>query len=212
MLIPKDEWISSINDMLKRPQDRQPKPARFALFFSVVCSVALLACFGCNEKEAPLAKVESLEASQIAPDFELTGIDSKTYHLSDFKGQVVVLNFWATWCGPCVLEMPSLERLHQSLKNKGLVVVTINADSPGSDAAVKKFSESYGLNFPVLRDPNYIAADKYSVTGFPETFIINRQGQFVAFKDPDSGNQTVRIISDRPWDSGNYIKELERLL
>lgn len=207
MLILKVELINSINDMQKRPLRKRSKLIRLALLL-----VTVLAIFGCNEKEAPVTKFESLKSSEAAPDFELVGLDSKTYHLSDFKGQVVLLNFWATWCGPCVLEMPSFERLYQSLKAKGLQVIAINMDAPGSDAAVKKFSESYGLNFTVLRDPNYLVADKYGVTGFPETFIIDREGKFISFKDPSSGNQIVRIISDRPWDSVNYLKELESLL
>ena len=174
--------------------------------------IILLVDLGCNDKEVRLGASSLFHAQDAAPDFELTGIDSKVYHLSDFRGQVVLLNFWATWCGPCVLEMPSLERLHQTLKDKGFRVVAINMDEPGSDAAVKKFSESYGLNFTVLRDPRYGIADKYGVSGFPETFIINREGKFVSFKDPSTKTEQIRIISDRPWDSVNYLKELESLL
>ena len=181
-----------------------------SLFFTSL--LILLCCLGCNDKERPISGPGSLKAQDLAPDFELSGIDSKTYHLSDFRGQVVVLNFWATWCTPCVLEMPSLERLHQTLKEKGLRVIAVNMDDPGTEAGVKKFVESYGLNFAVLRDPNYSAAGKYGVSGFPETFFISREGKFISFKDPLTGTESVRIISDRPWDSVNYLKQIESLL
>ena len=132
---------SSIDDMAKRPLSNRSKQLRYSILLA-----ALLGGFGCNEKEAPVSGPSVLKTDEAAPDFELSGIDSKLYHLSDFKGQVVVLNFWATWCAPCVLEMPSLERLHQSLKDKGLRVIAINMDAPGADAEVKKFSSSYGHN------------------------------------------------------------------
>jgi peroxiredoxin len=207
LLIPRVELKSSIRDTVRRLLSSNFKPLSFYLTI-----VMLLCSSGCNDKELPNSGSGSLKAFDLAPNFELTSIDSKIYHLSDFKGKVVLLNFWATWCGPCVLEMPSLERLHQSLKAKGLEVITINMDAPGSDSAVKKFAESYGLNFKVLRDPQYGAADKYGVSGFPETFLIDREGKFIAFNDPASGRQSVRIISDRPWDSGKYLKQIESLL
>jgi peroxiredoxin len=181
-------------------------------YYIVFLGCVLLGCvFGCTDKEQPITKQDKIIAGELAPDFELQGLDSKIYHLSDFRGKVVLLNFWATWCVPCVLEMPGLERLHQALQAKGFTVLSVNMDD-GGDEKVKKFVESYGLNFGILRDPKYAAADKFGVTGFPESFIIDRSGKFVDFKDPYSKTPKVRIISDRPWDSVNYIKELEKLL
>ena len=172
--------------------------SRLKLLHLPLVLLMLISSFGCNEREPRVAPADVFKAGETAPDFELVGIDSKLYHLSDFKGQVVLINFWATWCAPCVLEMPSFERLYQSLKDKGFQIITINMDAPGKDAEVKKFAESYGLNFSVLRDPNYSVADKYGVSGFPETFIVDRDGKFISFSDPYAKSKLVRIISDRP--------------
>lgn len=195
------------SDTAKRPLYNSLRLARVVLVL-----LAMLGWVGCNDKEPPVGYSVSPKVAEVAPDFSLTGLDGKSHRLSDFKGQVVFLNFWATWCAPCVLEMPSIERLYQSLKDKGLTVITINTDDSSSEEKVKKFVDTYGLNFKILRDPNFSVLDSYRVSGFPETFLIDREGKFLSFKDPKTDSDLVRIISDRPWDSAKYLKELEKLL
>jgi len=94
--------------------------------------------------------------------------------LHDFKGQVVVLNFWATWCAPCTEEMPSLIDMAQRVKDKGVTVVGVSIDVDGG--AYHNFIKQHGVDFLTVRDPDQKSSSLYGTTGWPETFIIDRQG------------------------------------
>ena len=116
-----------------------------------------------------------------APDFELRTPDDRLLRLSDFKGKVVFLNFWATWCEPCREEMPSMERLHRAYKDRGLVVLAVSTDSQGANV-VKPFIKQFGLTFPVALDPKMtVATGAYQVWALPSTIIIDRQGKRALF-------------------------------
>jgi peroxiredoxin len=113
-----------------------------------------------------------------APAFRFRALPGGTVDLASFRGKVVLVNFWATWCPPCVEEMPSLERLHRALGPEGLVVLGVAADD--SDDDVRTFLPKVGVTFPVLRDPGgRVASTSYRATGFPETFLIGRDGRIV---------------------------------
>ena len=116
-----------------------------------------------------------LKAGNVAPPFTLPQKGGGSLSLASFRGRVVVVNFWATWCPPCVAEMPSLERLHRALSRDGLVVLGVSADE--DEAALAQFVQKAGLTFPILRDPGgAIASGSYRTTGYPETFVIDGQG------------------------------------
>ena len=108
-----------------------------------------------------------------APDFTLQDSDHKVT-LSQFRGQVVVLNFWATWCPPCIEETPSLVRMQAHLKDKGVVVLAVSIDA--DDAAYHKFLKEYGVNMVTVRDESKKASSLYGTFGWPETFVIDRNG------------------------------------
>lgn len=146
------------------------------------------------------------------PEFHLVGLNNEPISLNNFKGKVVLLNFWATWCVPCVLEMPALERLNQILGPKGLVVLGINMDNQSKREDVQKFVRSYTLTFPIALDPSFSTPKLYGVTGFPETFFIGRDGKFKAIADPGSSREDVRIVSDRAWDSPQFVSLIEKIL
>ncbi|HUZ18893.1 MAG TPA: TlpA disulfide reductase family protein [Spirochaetia bacterium] len=107
-------------------------------------------------------------------DFSLDNLQGKTVSLSSFKGSVVVLNFWATWCGPCRSEMPSLETLYTTYKDKGLVVVGVNLQE--GSAAVQQYVKNEGLTFPVLLDSSGRVGLTYGARSIPTTYIIDKQG------------------------------------
>jgi len=108
-----------------------------------------------------------------APDFTVQDSDHKIT-LSQFRGQIVVLNFWATWCPPCIEETPSLVRMQARMKDKGVVVLAVSIDA--DDDAYHKFLKDYSVNMVTVRDDSRKASNLYGTFGWPETFIIDRTG------------------------------------
>lgn len=113
-----------------------------------------------------------------APPFEGLTLDGakRTKTLADYKGKVLLVNVWATWCEPCRKEMPSLEKLNHEFGPQGLAIVALSVDDPGEDDHVRQFAKELGLTFEILLDPARKTATNYQVTGFPETFVIARDG------------------------------------
>ena len=112
-----------------------------------------------------------------APDFTLKDMNGKTVSLSAFKGKVVLLNFFATWCPPCRAEMPALNKLYHALKHRGLEVVAVSTDRSIND--IKDFLEKNRVDFPVLFDADRTATKQYRVFSMPTTFLINKNGMIV---------------------------------
>ncbi len=115
-----------------------------------------------------------------APDFTLPAFGpgsskSDSIRLSDYRRQVVVLNFWATWCPPCVEETPSLNKFAAGMRSRGVAVIGVSVDQDG--AALAKFVADFHLSFPIARDPNQSVAARYGTFKFPETYILDRDGK-----------------------------------
>ena len=119
----------------------------------------------------------------------------------DYAGEVVLLNIWATWCGPCRVEMPSIQRLQDSLASKGLRIVAVSVDDPGMEQAINNFADEYKLSFEILHDASARIRQQYQTTGVPETFIVDRTGVI-----------RRRIIGAENWATEANIAFLERLL
>jgi thiol-disulfide isomerase/thioredoxin len=100
----------------------------------------------------------------------------RTKTLDDYKGKVVLLNVWATWCEPCKVEMPSIEKLHREFGPQGLAVVAVSVDNAGTETHVRDFAKELGITFEILHDPTGVTLRNYQVTGYPETFVIARDG------------------------------------
>ena len=109
----------------------------------------------------------------VAPDFTVQDSDHKVT-LSQYRGQVVVLNFWATWCPPCIEETPALIKMQSRMKDKGVVVLAVSIDV--DDAAYHKFLKDYGVNMVTVRDEAQKAASLYGTHGWPESYVIDRNG------------------------------------
>jgi thiol-disulfide isomerase/thioredoxin len=143
----------------------------------VIAAVIGITTYGLRDEIFPV------DVGAKAPNFEAVTLgDHEVKSLAeDYKGQVVVLNIWATWCGPCRIEMPSLEALYKEFGPKGLKVVAINAADPdAADSVVRAFADGYGLTFDVLRDMPAAGQDSIMVTyktvKFPESFVIDKDG------------------------------------
>jgi peroxiredoxin len=144
--------------------------------------------------------VASSEVGKTAPVFELKDLDGKKVSLSDFKGKVILLNFWATWCAPCKAEMPSLENLYRSFREKGLVVIGISVDN--SEKTVQSFVKEKAITFPILLDKGKeVSFDDYGVIGLPVTFLIDQKGIIVE-----------KVFGEKRWDSEEVKMKIKRLL
>ena len=133
-----------------------------------------------------------------APPFEGTTITGtpRVKTLADYRGKVVLLNVWATWCGPCREEMPSIEKLHRECVSQGLYVVAVSVDDAGQDSTIRAFVKEYGLTFEVLHDAAKVTPKHYQVTGYPESFIIGREGTIrrKVFAAADWSSETNRAL------------------
>ncbi len=136
-----------------------------------------------------------------APDLTLERLAGGAFSLSETRGQVVFLNFWATWCAPCIEEAPSLDRLYRSLRDEGFLVAAVSIDGPGQRAAVDAFRSRLDLSFPILLDPAKRSYEAYQATGVPETFLIDPEGRLVE-----------RFVGPRDWSRPRYADAVRRLL
>jgi peroxiredoxin/plastocyanin len=123
-----------------------------------------------------------------AIDFELEDLDGNMKSLSSYHGKLVFLNFWATWCGPCRFEMPSMQKVYKELKDEGFEIVAV--DLREDNKSVKKFVDNHGLTFPVLLDKTGRVGAIYGARSIPTTYIIDREGFIVG-----------RAIGAREWDT-----------
>lgn len=140
-----------------------------------------------------------LKPGSPAPPFRLASLSGGEVDLSSLRGRVLVVNFWATWCPPCVSEMPSLDRLHRALSSEGLVVLGISVDE--DEDGLRGFVERLGIGFPILRDRGGRVAASYRTTGYPETFVIDRAGLILN-----------TFVGPAEWDTPEALDHFRRLL
>ncbi len=139
-----------------------------------------------------------------APEFQAATMVAgapATKNITDYRGQVVLLNMWATWCGPCKQEMPGIQALHQTLGPKGLRVVAISVDDPGFEEQIRAFVAEHKLTFEILHEGSGKIERDYQTSGIPETFLIGKDGVI-----------RKRVIGAAQWDSEANIKLIQGLL
>ncbi len=137
---------------------------------------------------------------QAAENFAIPSPNGRVLRLEDYKGKVVFLNFWATWCPPCREEMPSMERLYRRYKNGGLVVLAVSVDAEGKPIVVP-FVQEHKFSFPIGLDPKMELAERYSVRALPSSFLVDREGVLVA-----------QALGPRKWDGKAAHALIEALL
>lgn len=166
---------------MKRQKNRERRmglaPAAFLWLGIGFVAVGILLWLGL--RAAPEENGASLNAAAAvgspAPDFELKNLAGDDVTLADYKGDVVVVNFWATWCPPCRAEMPGIQAVYDTYKAQGLTVLAVNAQE--DQDTIQSFVMETGFTFPILPDPYGQAIREYGVRSFPATFIIDREGR-----------------------------------
>ena len=164
--------------------------------FAVIIALAVGGFFFYQSRQAP-----PVVEGSTAPDFTLPLLNGGTATLSDYRGKVVLLNIWATWCNPCREEMPSMQTLSQQLKGKPFVILAASIDVRGA-LDVQPFVQQLGLTFPILLDQDKKLPDMYQTTGVPESLIIDKNGvikkrvigpaDWSSSSDPD--NQLIQVL------------------
>jgi peroxiredoxin len=144
-------------------------------------------------------EVAHADPASEAPGFSLVTPEGTTIRLEQFRGRIVLLNFWTTWCPPCRVEMPSMERLHREFMSQGLVVLAV--DIRESPKQVARFMKEFRLSFPPLLDTDGEVAARYRVQGIPTTVLIDRGGRIVG-----------TVVGPREWSSPEAQAVIRSLL
>jgi thiol-disulfide isomerase/thioredoxin len=144
-----------------------------------VCRASFIAIgLICLETASALAQ-EASPARTPAPDWELTDLNGKPVKFSDFRGHVLIVDFWATWCAPCRVEIPHFVELQKQYGDKGLTVIGVSLDEQGPEV-VKKFAKRFGVNYPIVIGNEKVVGAYGGIDAIPTTFVIDRQGRVVS--------------------------------
>ena len=140
-----------------------------------------------------------VKAGDSAPDFSIRAENGKTVTAREFGGKLLLLNFWATWCQPCVQEIPSLDALQKELGPKGLVVLGVSVDK--DQKAYTEFIKRFSISFLTARDPEQVINGKYGTLQYPESYLIDRSGKVVE-----------KIVGQENWSAEQMVKHVKSLL
>jgi peroxiredoxin len=180
---------------------RRPTPR------ALLCLIGLTAALGmasvsCREARAPRPAATppgpgGHADSDRAPDFTLPGLKGEPVRLSDFQGRVVLLDFWATWCGPCRMEVPHFKQLIEKYGGRGFVVLGVSLDDTGAEV-VRPFVATHEIAYPVVIGDQYTATRYGGVSALPTTFLIDRQGRvvkkYVGYRDLETFEEDIKPL------------------
>ncbi|MFQ5780527.1 MAG: TlpA disulfide reductase family protein [Nitrospiria bacterium] len=174
------------------------------LILLVLFPLVLLVETGCTDRKGLPEKENTplkmgVEVGLLAPDFSIENLKGGATSLTDYRGKVVLINFWATWCGPCKAEMPSMEALYRAYGRGDFEILAVSIDL-GSDAPVRAFVEDFGFTFPILLDNQFTVNDQFQVRVVPTSILIDR-----------SGVVTHRLLGAKDWndpDARMFVEEL----
>lgn len=146
-----------------------------AFLFASIIVGGLFVWLGRVDNPNRLNNIAAPRSGAPAPNFTLVDLEGNSHTLADYEGRPVIINFWATWCPPCAIEMPAFQEVYESYQDDGLVILAVNSSE--SDATIQEFMDEYDLDFTVLLDSRYQATRAYEQEAYPTTFFIDRQGR-----------------------------------
>ncbi len=170
------------------------------LIVLIVVGVGIIVLLQTKDSSFNLSGKPRFEKGVPAPNFTLPDLNGKMVSLTDYKGNVVLLNIWATWCPPCVEEMPSMEKLHQELKDESFEILAVSIDVSGAEAVIP-FMKKHKLGFSALTDTTGAIKNLYQTIGVPESFIIDKDGIIVE-----------KVIGPRDWAASGAIRYFRNLI
>lgn len=158
----------------------------------------LLVSFVCIAQAKPNISLIHLDEKPPAPNFKLADINGDFKTLDDYLGKPVVINFWATWCPPCIAELPALNRAYDKLKDRGVQFIAINIEE--DLVTIQSFLRDHPINFDVLHDETSAQLLNWNMTGLPTTFILD-----------DKGRAVYQALGDREWDNDEIVEKIKAL-
>jgi peroxiredoxin len=166
-----------------------------ARYMTILTILIAFTFYGCS-KDTEKTEVKVIDA----PDFTLKALTGEDITLSQYRGKVVLLDFWATWCGPCMQSIPELVRIQEKYKDKGLVVLGVSMDtlSQADDGQIQKFMRTFGITYPVMRDDGKVSSIYFgdSPAAIPTMHIINREGKIIETISGFSPGVVPKIVED----------------
>jgi cytochrome c biogenesis protein CcmG, thiol:disulfide interchange protein DsbE len=165
----------------------------------LICSVMTVSSCGDNTpaEGAKGPAMAAKDGSRPAPDFDLVSLDGQRIKLSDYQGKVVLVDFWATWCGPCRMSIPHLVELQQKLGPSGLQVIGISMDQTGKEG-VSAFASKYKINYPIVMGTPQVAQSYGGIQSIPQVFLVDRQGKIqgriVGYQAGDEMEKKVKAL------------------
>lgn len=142
--------------------------------------------------------VKYIEKPWNAPEIDLIDIDGRQHSLSDYQGNILIINFWGTWCQPCRKEMPALQRAYEQLKKDNISIIAIAMGDSLSD--VIQYRNNNPVDFSLLPDKDSVVSTRWSIPALPTTYILNQSGEVI-----------IRVIGKYEWDNPNFLKEIKAL-
>jgi len=173
--------------------------AAILVSLAVVIALVVVSLLQNNSALAPV-KLSPTVTGIPAPDFTFPDLNGRYTSLFDHKGKVVLLNIWATWCPPCVYEMPSMQMLYKEFKGQSFEILAVSIDTGGKDI-VAPFMKKHKLTFPALIDPKGTIQNLYGVTGVPESYIIDKQGIMIG-----------KVIGGKDWATPEIFRFFQKLI
>lgn len=181
---------------------------RSAVLRGIFCFAFAVWIIGCNKGGSGGAG--GTGPGEQTPDIQGVDLTGKPTTLRSQLGKVTLLNFWATWCAPCVNELPALEATYKQLKDKGFTVVGVAIDDTLEE--VQGYQKKFSLSYPIILDADGVSKRHYDLRGVPESFVLDASGKVIMIMDPTDGSPVSRLTGPREWESTQVIDILRKLL